>query len=65
LQPFPEFWGTLQTFASVMGFTVLRFAVPFVSFELHRLVSEMRWGIEDLGVWFVGEKRNGKFFVEI
>lgn len=48
-----------------MGFTVLRFAVPFVSFELHRLVSEMRWGIEDLGVWFVGEKRNGKFFVEI
>jgi hypothetical protein len=25
-------------------------------------LSEMRWGIEDLGVWFVGEKRNGKFF---
>lgn len=44
-----------------MGFAVLSFAVPFVSFEWHRLLSEMRWGIEDLGVWFVGEKRNAKF----
>jgi hypothetical protein len=61
-QSFGELCRPLQ---SVMGFAVLRFAVPFVSFEWHRLLSEMRWGIEDLGVWFIGEKRNGKFFVEI